>query len=91
MYIIHFYGSGFTTLIRFNYWILCETVLPGQGDVPRLAEVDFTDTDHDVEILEEQTQFCTNHEKHADMCSLDRLELTASALNDRLHELKIPH
>ena len=44
MYIIHFYGSGFTTLIRFNYWILCETVLPGQGDVPRLAEVDFTDT-----------------------------------------------
>jgi hypothetical protein len=31
-----FYGSGFTTLIRFNYWILCETVLPGQGDVPRL-------------------------------------------------------
>ena len=45
MYIIHFYGSGFTTLIRFNYWILCETVLPGQGDVPRLAEVDFTDTD----------------------------------------------
>ena len=47
--------------------------------------------DHDVEILEEQTQFCTNHEKHADMCSLDRLELTASALNDRLHELKIPH
>ena len=47
--------------------------------------------DHDVEILEEQTQFCTNHEKYADMCSLDRLELTASALNDRLHELKIPH
>ena len=45
MYIIHFYESGFTTLIRFNYWILCETVLPGQGDVPRLAEVDFTDTD----------------------------------------------
>ena len=40
-----FYGSGFTTLIRFNYWILCETVLPGQGSVPRLAEVDFTDTD----------------------------------------------
>jgi hypothetical protein len=39
-----FYGSGFTTLIRFNYWILCETVLPGQGSVPRLAEVDFTDT-----------------------------------------------
>ena len=32
-------------LIRFNYWILCETVLPGQGGVPRLAEVDFTDTD----------------------------------------------
>jgi len=25
------------TLIRFNYWILCETVLPGQGGVPRLA------------------------------------------------------
>jgi hypothetical protein len=47
MYIIHFYGSGFTTLIRFNYWILCETVLPGQGGVPRLAEVDFTDTDTD--------------------------------------------
>ena len=45
VYIIHFYGSGFTTLIRFNYWILCETVLPGQGGVPRLAEVDFTDTD----------------------------------------------
>ena len=45
MYIIHFYGSGFTTPIRFNYWILCETVLPGQGGVPRLAEVDFTDTD----------------------------------------------
>jgi hypothetical protein len=45
VYIIHFYESGFTTLIRFNYWILCETVLPGQGDVPRLAEVDFTDTD----------------------------------------------
>jgi hypothetical protein len=39
VYIIHFYGSGFTTLIRFNYWILCETVLPGQGGVPRLAEV----------------------------------------------------
>ena len=50
MYIIHFYGSGFTTLIRFNYWILCETVLPGQGDVPRLAEVDFTDTDTDTLI-----------------------------------------
>ena len=46
MYIIRFYGSGFTTLIRFNYWILCETVLPGQGGVPRLAEVDFTDTDY---------------------------------------------
>ena len=46
MYIIRFYGSGFTTLIRFSYLILCETVLPGQGDVPpRLAEVDFTDTD----------------------------------------------
>jgi hypothetical protein len=29
----------------FNYWILCETVLPGQGGVPRLAKVDFTDTD----------------------------------------------
>jgi hypothetical protein len=27
------------------YWILCETVLPGQGDVPSLTEVDFTDTD----------------------------------------------
>jgi len=38
-------GSGFTTLIRFSYWILCETVLPCQGGVPRLAEVDFTDTD----------------------------------------------
>ena len=50
MYIIHFYGSGFTTLIRFNYRILCETVLPGQGDVPRLAEVDFTDTDTDTLI-----------------------------------------
>ena len=47
MYIIHFYGSGFTTLIRFNYRILCETVLPGQGGVPRLAEVDFTDTEID--------------------------------------------
>ena len=45
MYIIGCYGSGFTTLIRFNYWILCETVLPGQGGVPRLAEVDFTDTE----------------------------------------------
>ena len=45
VYIIHFYGSGFTTLISFNYWILCETVLPVQGGVPRLAEVDFTDTD----------------------------------------------
>ena len=45
MYIIRSYGSGFTTLIRFSYWILCETVLPGQGDVPRLTEVDFTDTD----------------------------------------------
>ena len=31
--------------IRFNYWILCETVLPGQGGVPRLAEADFTDTE----------------------------------------------
>ena len=49
MYIIHFYGSGFTTLIRFNYWILCESVLPGQEDVPRLA-VDFTDTDTDTLI-----------------------------------------
>jgi hypothetical protein len=49
VYIIHFYRSGFTTLIRFNYWILCETVLPGQGDVPRWAEVDFTDTDTDTE------------------------------------------
>ena len=49
MYIIHFYGSGFTTLIRFNYWILCETVLLGQGGVPRLAEVDFTDTGTDGE------------------------------------------
>ena len=29
--------------IRFNYWIICDTVLPGQGDVPRLAEADFTD------------------------------------------------
>jgi hypothetical protein len=48
VYIIRFYGSGFTTLIRFNYWILCETVLPDQGDVPRLAEVDFTDTDTDT-------------------------------------------
>jgi hypothetical protein len=47
VYIIHFYGSGFTMLIRFNYWILCETVLPGQGGVPRLAEVDFTDTEID--------------------------------------------
>jgi hypothetical protein len=45
VYIIHFYESGYTTLIRFNYWILYETVLPGQGGVPRLAEVDFTDTD----------------------------------------------
>ena len=45
MYIIRFYGSGFTTLIRFNYRILCETVLPGQGGAPRLAEFDFTDTD----------------------------------------------
>jgi len=45
VYNTFFYGSGFTTLIRFNYWILCETVLPGQGDVPRLAEADFTDTD----------------------------------------------
>ena len=44
MYIIRFYGSGFTTLIRFNYRILCETVLPGQGGAPRLAEFDFTDT-----------------------------------------------
>jgi hypothetical protein len=49
VYIIHLYGSGFTTLIRFNYWILCETVLPGQGGVPRLAEVDFTDTDTDTD------------------------------------------
>jgi hypothetical protein len=49
VYIIHVYGSGFTTLIRFNYWILCETVLPGQGGVPRLAEVDFTDTDTDMQ------------------------------------------
>ena len=31
VYNTFFYGSGFTTLIRFNYWILCETVLPGQG------------------------------------------------------------
>ena len=31
--------------IRFNYWILCETVLPGQGGVPRLAEANFTDTE----------------------------------------------
>ena len=46
VYNTFFYGSGFTTLIRFNYWILCETVLPGQGGVPRLAEVDFTDTDY---------------------------------------------
>jgi hypothetical protein len=38
-------GSGFTTLICFNYWILCETVLPGQGGVPRLAEDTDTDTD----------------------------------------------
>jgi hypothetical protein len=45
VYIKGFYGSGFTTLIRFNYWILCETVLPGQGGVPRLAESNFTDTD----------------------------------------------
>jgi hypothetical protein len=45
VYIIRFYGSGFTTLIRFNYRILCETVLPGQGGAPRLAEFDFTDTD----------------------------------------------
>ena len=45
MYIIRFFGSGFTTPIRFNYWILCETVPPGQGGVSRLAEVDFTDTD----------------------------------------------
>ena len=37
--------NTFFFLIRFNYWILCETVLPGQGGVPRLAEVDFTDTD----------------------------------------------
>ena len=49
MYIIRFYGSGFTTLIRFNYRILCETVLPGQGGAPRLAEFDFTDTDTDTE------------------------------------------
>ena len=47
VYNTFFYGSGFTTLIRFNYWIVCETVLPDQGDVPRLAEVDFTDTDTD--------------------------------------------
>jgi hypothetical protein len=45
VYIIRFYGSGFTTLIRFNYWILCETVLPGQGGAPRFAEFGFTDTD----------------------------------------------
>ena len=44
VYNTFFYGSGFTTLIRFNYWMLCETVLPGQGGVHRLAEVDFTDT-----------------------------------------------
>ena len=50
MYIIHFYESGFTTLIRFNYWILCETVLPGQGGVPRLAEVDFTDTESSLRL-----------------------------------------
>jgi hypothetical protein len=44
VYIIHFYGSGFTRLIGFDYWILCETVLHGQGGVPILAEVDFTNT-----------------------------------------------
>ena len=48
-----FYGSGFTTLIRFNYWILYETVLPGQGGVPRLVEVDFTDTDC-LKLLEQK-------------------------------------
>ena len=31
-------------------WILCETVLPGQGGVPRLAEVDFTDTNGDRDV-----------------------------------------
>jgi hypothetical protein len=43
--IIRLSGIGFTTLVRFIYWILCETVLPGQGGVPRLAEVDFTNTE----------------------------------------------
>jgi hypothetical protein len=46
---VDLHGSGFKTLIPFNYWILCETVLPGQGGVPRLAEVDFTDTDTDTD------------------------------------------
>jgi hypothetical protein len=36
-------------MIRYNYWILCETVFPVQGGVPRLAEVDFTDTDRHKE------------------------------------------
>ena len=45
MNIIRLNGIGFTTLVRFIYWILCETVLPGQGGVPRLAEVDFTNTE----------------------------------------------
>ena len=35
--------------IRFSYWILCETVPPGQGGVPRLAEAYFTDTDRDID------------------------------------------